>query len=112
MPVYRAIFELEVEADVNYTVPRERDIPYPNDRTAIGAFEEKHGDSLISIEDLEENRMVYERPSDTIAGPGVPLNEMSRDQLDEIARSLDIDPEPLNTKADVIVAIDLVQKSD
>lgn len=127
MPVYRAKYEVEVEADVNYTVIRERDTPYPNDRTAIGAFEELFGENLISIEDLEENRLVgidhcgfcefkgtSEEVNNHIAEEHpepLPLDEMSRDELDEVARALKIDPEPLKTKADVIVAIDLVQKS-
>lgn len=109
MPVYRAKHEVEIEADVNYTVIRERDTPYPNDRTAIGAFKELYGDRLLSIEDLEENRIVYEIPSEAPEGP---LEEMSRDELDAVARSLGIeDPELLSTKADVRVAIDVVQKS-
>lgn len=112
MPVYRAKYEVEVEADVNYTAIRERDTPYPNDRTAIGAFEALFGENLISIENLEiigSDSLIF--PPEAHDEPVEPLGDMTRAQLNTVARSLGIDPVSLSNKASVIVAIDLVRKS-
>lgn len=121
MPVYRAKHEVVVEADVNHTVIRERDTPYPNDRTAISAFKEEFGDGLLSIEDLEEEKIVWDtapqEPETLEEAPKEPetttqvllLDEMSRDQLDEAAKDLGIDPDVLTTKADVRAAIEIAR---